>query len=254
MNTMYSHRIPSEETSGVRPLASALKILSLLDHLGSCADAVRLAELSRQLNLPRATLYQRLITLVEAGWVEQLEDGRFRLTLRAARLAKAATDQAGLGDRTLPILEALVSETGEAASLAVLENGEPRIIQRVEPRGILKVEMHVGAAMSLRESASGRVLVAFAAEHVLASLKAVDAALPDKATLQSVRQAGHSISSGRSIAGIRAAAVPVFDHTGRCVAALSLVAPTQRFAADGWIKPLREAAQRLSALMEGRIP
>jgi DNA-binding IclR family transcriptional regulator len=252
MKTTYSNRIQSDESSGVRPLGSALKILALLDHLGTCAEAVRLSELSRVLNLPRATLYQRLITLLEAGWVEQSDDGRFRLTLRAARLAKAATDQAGLGDRTLPILEALVADTGEAASLAVLENGEPRIIQRVEPRGILKVEMHVGAAMSLSESASGRVLVAYASEQARTLLQAHGAKLPDKATLVAVRQAGHSISSGRSIEGIRAAAVPVHDHAGACIAALSLVAPIQRFAADGWIKPLQAAAMRLSALMEGR--
>lgn len=57
-------------------------------------------------------MYQRLVTLTAAGWVEQTEGGRFQLTLRAARLAKAATEQAGLGERTLPVLEALVAETG----------------------------------------------------------------------------------------------------------------------------------------------
>jgi DNA-binding IclR family transcriptional regulator len=60
------------------------------------------------------------------------------------------------------------------------------------------------------------------------------------------------MSSGRSIEGIRAAAVPVRDHAGTCVAALSLVAPMQRLSADGWIKPLHAAAARIGALMEGR--
>ncbi len=252
MNTMYSHRIQSSESGGVRTLSSALKILAVLDHLGQRAAPARLADLCRELSQSRATLYQQLITLVAAGWVEQTVDGRFRLTLRAARLARAATEQAGLGERTLPILEALVVETGEAASLAVLENDEPRIIQRVEPRGILKVEMHVGAGMSLIHSASGRVLTAFAAEDTLRALREHGATLPDKATLAEVRRTSHAISSGKSIIGIRAAAVPVLAQDGRCIAALSLVAPIQRFDADGWIKPLQAAATRLSALMEGR--
>ena len=234
--------------TGVRPLASALKAFALLDHLGRRGGAVRLATLSRELDVGRATIYQRLVTLIAAGWVEQTAAGDFRLTLRAARLAHAAAEQAGLGTRTLPILEALSAETGEAASLTVLEGDAPCIVQRVEPRGPLRVEMRVGATMSLDGSASGRVLLAYL-ERGRAHRLAPDL---DPAILDAGRETGHSISSGQTMEGIRAAAVPVFGHDGACAAALSLVAPVQRFAADGWIQPLRDAAERLRAIMEGR--
>ncbi|WP_431284352.1 IclR family transcriptional regulator [Humitalea sp. 24SJ18S-53] len=236
------------QETGVRPLTSALKTLDLLDHLGRSSQPVRLALLARELGVARATIYQRLVTLIAAGWVEQTPEGHFRLTLRAARLAQAATEQAGLGIRTLPVLEALTAETGEAASLAAMEGDEPCILQRVEPKGVLRIEMRVGATMSLTESASGRVLLAFAEperRHRLAS--GVDPAL-----LEQVRLTGHAISSGRSIDGVLAAAVPVFDHRGVCIAALSLVAPVQRFAPDGWIVPLRAAAARLGDILKGR--
>jgi DNA-binding IclR family transcriptional regulator len=234
---------------GVRPLGSVLKTLDLLDHLGRCALPQRLATMARETGASRSTVYQRLVTLIEAGWVEQTAEGAFRLTLRPARLAKAAAEQAGLGMRTLPVLEALCAETGEAASLAVLEGGEPCIVQRVEPKGVLRVEMRVGSTMSLTESASGRVLMAYADPSTRARL-APDS---DAALLAEVRRNGHSISSGRSMEGIRAAAVPVFDHAGACLAALSLVAPIARFAPDGWIAPLRAAAARLQGVMEGRL-
>ena len=234
--------------SGVRPLASALKTFALLDHLGTTKRAVRLSNLSRDLGVGRATIYQRLVTLMAAGWVEQNALGEFRLTLRAARMAQAATEQAGLGTRTLPILEALSAETGEAASLAALEGDLPCIVQRVEPRGVLRVEMRVGATMSLEGSASGRVLLAYL-DPTRAQCLAPGV---DPAILDAVRETGHSISSGQTMEGIRAAAVPVFGHDGACVAALSLVAPVHRFVADGWIQPLRAAAERLRAIMEGR--
>jgi DNA-binding IclR family transcriptional regulator len=234
--------------TGVRPLSSALKTLALLDHLGRSRQAVRLATLSRELGIGRATIYQRLVTLIAGGWVEQTSEGHFRLTLRAARVAQAATEQAGLGARTLPILEALTAETGEAASLAVLEDDEPCIVQRVEPQGVLRVEMRVGATMSLGGSASGRVLLAYVDPAKARRL----APELDPAILEAVRESGHSISSGKTMEGIRAAAVPVFGHDGSCVAALSLVAPVQRFAPDGWIQPLRAAAEALRAIMEGR--
>jgi DNA-binding IclR family transcriptional regulator len=237
--------------AGVRPLASALKTLALLDHLGRLSHPVRLAALSRELGTPRATIYQRLLTLMEGGWVEQTPDGQFRLTLRAARLAQAATEQAGLGVRTLPVLEALTAETGEAASLAAIEGDEPCIVQRVEPKGVLRIEMRVGATMSLGESASGRVLLAFAEPALAARLRAL-AGEVDAAMLEGVRRARHAISSGRTMDGIRAAAVPVLDHRGHCIAALSLVAPVQRFPDDGWITPLRAAAKRLNDILKGQ--
>jgi DNA-binding IclR family transcriptional regulator len=252
MDTPYSTEIPAAGDGGVKPLASAMKVLALLDHLAARRGSARPAELAAELGEGRATIYQRLLTLVVAGWVEPQPDGRYRLTLRAARLAKAAAEQAGLGDRCMHVLEALVAETRETASLAVLEGGAPVIVQRVEPAGVLRADLRVGASLSLSGSASGRVLVAFAEEPALLRLRAAGADLPEADVLAEVRRSGHAISSGRSIEGIRAAAVPVLDGDGRCVAALSLVGPVSRFDAAACVDPLQRAARRLSAMLEGR--
>ncbi len=237
---------------GVKPLASAMKALALLDHLATRRASVRPAELAAELGEGRATVYQRLLTLVAAGWVEPLEDGRYRLTLRAARLARAAAEQAGLGNRALGVLSALVAETHETASLAVLEGDEPCIVQRVETQGILRVDLRVGSTLSLTESASGRVLVAFADAATLQRMRRRGAILPEEAILAEVRRDGHAISSGRSVEGIRAAAVPVLDPDGRCIAALSLVGPISRFEPMKWVEPMQRAAARLCAMLEGR--
>jgi len=253
MDTSYSseiHSTPSE--GGVKPLASATKVLALLDHLATRRGAVGPAELAAELGEGRATVYQRLLTLVVAGWVEAVQDGRYRLTLRAARIARAAVEQAGLGDRAMHILQALVSETQETASLAVLEGKEPCIVQRVEPAGILRAELRVGAALSLSESASGRVLAAFADAATLERLRRLKAELPPPEVLDDVRRTGMAISSGYMIQGIRGAAVPVMDGDGCCVAALSLVGPEIRFDQERWGAPLRRVSARLTAMLEGR--
>jgi DNA-binding IclR family transcriptional regulator len=251
MDTPYSHTIRAEG-GGVKPLTSALKVLALLDHLAARRRAVRPAELAAELGEGRATAYQRLQTLVAAGWVEAQPDGRYRLTLRAARVARVAAEQAGLGDRAMQVLEALVAETRETASLAVLEGREPCIVQRVEPQGILRADLRVGAALSLSGSASGRVLVAHAPESVLLRLRLDGADMPEEAVLEQARRDGYAVSSGQSIEGIRAAAVPVMDPDGRCVAALSLVGPVTRFDVAAVIEPLRRAAARLADMLEGR--
>jgi DNA-binding IclR family transcriptional regulator len=252
MDTLYSDEIRPGPEGGVRPLSSALKVLALLDRLAARRGSARLADLAAESGEGRATIYQRLLTLVVAGWVEQLPDGSYRLTLRAARLARAATEQAGLGDRAMRVLQALVAEVKETASLAVLEGEMPCIVQRVEPAGVLRVELRVGAALSLSGSASGRVLVAFADAATLLRLRLSGADLPEDAVCTEVRRQGFAVSSGHSIEGIRAAAVPVRDAEGRCLAALSLVGPSQRFDAAAWVAPLLGAATRLTAMLEGR--
>lgn len=248
---MSSNRIQPGEASdqAVRPLSTAVKTLRLLDYLGSQHGAVRLTQAAADLNANRSTIYQRLVTLIEAGWVEQLDDNSFQLTMRAVKIAGAALEQAGLGERTLPILKELVAEFSETASLAVIQNSEPVIVQRVEAGGILHARAQLGTTMELPTSASGRVLAAFASPGELKALRASGAQFPDPETLRKVRETGVGLAAGLS--GVRAVAAPVFDHRRHCVAALSLVGPAARFDVERLTQPVLAAANKLSVLLGG---
>src|SRR5690606_10440274 len=118
---------------------------------------VRLAELSRKIGGSRATNYQKLITLIEAGWVESVPDGSYRLTLHAARVGSIAFNQAGLGTRMHPIMEALSAELGESVTLAVLDSDMLYIIEEVLTQDLLRVSYRVGTTMRIENTASGRV-------------------------------------------------------------------------------------------------
>src|SRR5215469_4991250 len=106
--------------SGVRPLTSALRTLAVLDVLGRSDRPLRLADVASAVKGSRATTYQKLVTLIEAGWVEQDEDGAYRLSLHAAHMGEAALDQASLGERASVVMRELVQEVRETASLAVV--------------------------------------------------------------------------------------------------------------------------------------
>jgi IclR family transcriptional regulator, KDG regulon repressor len=248
---MYSNRIQTvrRPTKAVRALSTAVKALALLDHLATRDRAARLSELATDLGAGRSTIYQRLVTLIEAGWVEQTEDGRFRLTMRAMKIAGAALEQAGLGDRALPVLRQLMTEVGETASLAVIQDRVAIIIQRVESGGVLQARAPLGTAMSLRDSASGRVLIAFADREELDLLKRASADLPEDTVLTEVRRRGFGVVA-RHI-DVRAVAAPVFDHRQRCIAALSLVGPKGRFDVDRMTAPVLAAAAKLSSMLGG---
>ena len=88
MNTQYSNRISKGE-NGVRPLSTVLTTLEVLEHLAGRSRAAKLFEIADALGLSRPTAYQRLLTLIEAGWVEQDEEGRYRLSLHSCRFSAA---------------------------------------------------------------------------------------------------------------------------------------------------------------------
>lgn len=250
-DNVFSAKTEPPAPVGVRPLSSALKTLSVLDLLGSSSKALRLAEIVRASAMSRATTHQKLVTLVHAGWVEQTSDGAYRLALHATRVGNAALAQASLGERVVPYLQQLVADARETASLAVIDGNEARIVQRVESAGILRADLHVGALLDLSNSASGRILVAFADPPQLRRLRESGAVLPDERLLSQVRRERFAASSGKSFDGVRAVAAPIFDMGGHCVGALSLVGPLPRFTIERNRAPLLRAAAAINAFIRG---
>lgn len=249
MDTTYSNRIQSE--AGVRPLTTALKVIAVLDVLAKSSRGMRLPEVARAMELSRPTAYQRLLTLVEAGWVEQDEQSRYRLSMHVCRLAAAALEQADLGTRVMPILEALVHEVKETASLAVLDRGLPCIISRVDSDSVLRAEQKIGTTMSLEGSASGRILTAFADDAALQRLRDSGEKLASEEILAAARADGYALSSGYTQVGVRAIAAPVFDVHGKCTATVSIVMPETRFDLEQVREPLLRAARQITRLQQG---
>ncbi|MEO3385286.1 IclR family transcriptional regulator [Mesorhizobium sp. CAU 1741] len=228
-----------------------LKTLSLLDILAASARPMRLPEVAAASGLSRATAYQRLLTLMEAGWLEQDDQLRYRFSMHVTRFAAAALEQAGLGSRVQPVLERLVEDVSETASLAVLDRGLPCIISRVESDSVLRAEQKIGTTMSLEGSASGRILTAFADESTLRRLQAGGEPLASSDILDAARRDGFASSSGYTQVGVRAIAAPVFDIHDKCVATLSLVMPEMRFDLDRFRAPLLRAAAEATRIHRG---
>lgn len=243
----YSKTTPG----GVRPLSSVLKTLRVLDLLGREQKVMRGIDIAKATGMSRGSAHQKLVTLVQAGWVEQTPEGGYRLTLHASRVGNAALAQASLGDRVVPFLQRLVNETGETASLAVIDDDKACIVQRVESAGVLRAELRVGALLDLADSASGRVLVAFADEAQRERWRAAGTPLPDAKLLAEARRTCFVPSSGKSFDGVRAVAVPIFTANGTCLAALSLVGPLPRFSIEKTRAPIRRCADEINAFIRG---
>jgi DNA-binding IclR family transcriptional regulator len=236
--------------SATRTLSSASRALSLLEAIAEHRRPVKPPTLSRQLGWSRATLHQHLVTFVSAGWLEQLEDGSYRLSMRASRVGRAAMEQSSIGERVLPVMRQLTESTRESTFLAVLDGDMAHIVERLEPRRRIRAD--IGAEMSwpLDDSASGRALIAFADPAVVDELKTSGAKLPTQTELARVRRNGFAVSAREPDDEdmITAVAVPLMDDRGYCVAALGVLGPQDRLDIDDVARRLRAGADNLHAL------
>jgi DNA-binding IclR family transcriptional regulator len=229
-----------------RLLGSVLKCLALIETLAARTEPAGVAELAKALDARRGTVFQQLRTLVAAGWVEQLDDSRYRLTLRAVSIGTAVLEQADLGSRVLPTLTALAAETGETASIAVLDRGAALILQRVAADRVLTVDIKPGTGMPLAISASGRVLLAFAGEGECAEIAAAD--LPSPAILDAARRKGYAEQHEEYLPGMSSMAVPL-SNTKLGTAALAITSPAERFDSSKLLPKLQAAQQELRQIL-----
>ena len=239
----------------VKPLTTALKCFDMLELVAGLQRPARLAELARLVGESRATTYQRLFTLTTAGWLERLPDDTYRLSLRACRMANAAMEQAGFGDRALPILQQLTDATGETSSLVAIEDRRLVIAQRVEARGVLRADLRVGSELSYVDSASGKIWLAFGDDSLSTHLSELfEVSLPAR-ELQKIRSTGYALGGGgETLPGISVIAMPVIDDAGNCLASLSLTGPETRFDAAALVEPLLSATEALTQTFHGRLP
>ncbi|RVV99228.1 IclR family transcriptional regulator [Mesobaculum littorinae] len=253
MDNKYSNKIQPDKAAnrGVRPLSTVLKTLDLLALFAASRRPLRLSEVTAATGLSRATAYQRLLTLLEAGMLEQDDGGSYRLSMYSVRLAAAALDQADIGARAEPVLHRLCETLGETVSLAILDRGRPCIVARVESDSLLRAVQEIGTMLDLEGSASGRVLTAFADAATLQRLQDGTVPLAPPDVLAQVRADGWAVSSGYTHSGVVGFAAPVADPRGGCAAALSLVQPDQRFDLDHVRGPVLAAAAEISAMLRG---
>jgi DNA-binding IclR family transcriptional regulator len=242
----------TKPASSTRPLTSARRTLEVLDAIAEFRRPFRAPELSAALGWSRATTYQQLVTLVTANWLERGPDGDYRLSVRAARISSAAAAQAAPSERLLAVLQELVDRTREAATVALRDQWDARVLWRVFPDRPVSASVPLASTLTAR-SASGQVLLAHLPRDQRARLRESAPAktpFPAERTLSAVRNAGHAIYRSSDADGVAAVAAPVFDADARCVAAVAVTGPSARFDPESALEETLSAAERISQLWQ----
>jgi DNA-binding IclR family transcriptional regulator len=255
----------NDETSGDRYTVPALQRgLLLLQAFTRTERAHTGAELSRRLDMPRASVFRSLVTLEQMGFLERDADGAtFRLGLGVLRLGFEYLASMELTEHGRPVIEALCERCGYSAHIVVRDRSEVVFVAKAAGRSALFHSIQVGARLPAHATVLGRILLAdlemtalrqlYPQEPLPAHTPQTPATLDQlEALIAKDRAQGFGISQGGYESGISTIAAPVFNDQDRTVAAISITVPAQRVEPEQarlLVAQVREAAQQLT----GRI-
>jgi IclR family transcriptional regulator, pca regulon regulatory protein len=220
-----------------------------------------LSEVAAATGVTRATARRFLLTLARLGYVRT--DGRFfSLTPRVLELGYAYLSSLSLPEVAEPHMEALVAEVNESSSVSVLDGQDVVYVARVPVSRIMTVAISVGTRFPAYATSMGRVLLAGMTDAELDEYlsrvdmqrltpKTLTTPTALRAELAKVRAQGFAMVDQELEEGLRSAAAPIRDRTGKVIASLNISAHASRTSLEAMrralVPPLLAAAARISA-------
>jgi len=247
-----------DDAEGSRSVRRALDIFELMLSRG---EPLNVADIVTELRIPKSTAYELVRTLSVAGYVDRTgQGGGLFLGRKLFELGMAYRGQVDLLRDGSQIVEELRDATGETIQLSVLENDMMLVLLKEEGSRSIRIISRVGSRVPVNWAAAGRLLVSDLDDATLSALlkrsvrqSPTGRSITDVPKLiqqiRKFRKQGYATELNETNEHAGCVAAPVIDGSGRCVAAISVVAPEHRLGKQNreeLIAKVREATAKLS--------
>lgn len=214
--------------------------VAILQELSQHPHGLSLADLARRCDIPMTTVHRIVQVFREAELVGETATGLIRIGVGSVILARGFLDGVTVREVARPEMLALVEKTQETCHLGVLASVDIVYLEKVDSPLPVRMVSRVGGTNPAITTAIGRAILAHlpweATERVLEGSRHLFDLAPDpseyRERLEEVRERGFAADLQENEPGICCVGAPVFDDTGRVIAALSISAPASRFGAD----------------------
>ncbi|WP_248925238.1 IclR family transcriptional regulator [Paenibacillus hamazuiensis] len=245
----------------IQSVERALQILNLFDEQ---TTELKITEISKRMNLHKSTVHSLLKTLEAYRYIKQDEEsGKYRLGMALFERGNLLLQTMDVRSVARKYLLELSAQTGQTVNLVILDGNEGVYIDKVEgPKAAIRYS-RIGRRIPLHCSAVGKALGAYLKQEELMTLlqnyryerrtpQTIDNEADFLRELAAVREQGVAYDREENEPGVRCAAVPVRDHTGQVVAAVSLsmlVSGVDDHMFEGYVRLLKQTAADISAHM-----
>jgi DNA-binding IclR family transcriptional regulator len=148
-------------SDGYQPVKSADRTLEVLELLAAGPRSRTLADLARELDIPKSSLHAILRTMAQRGWVETDPTGtRFGLGVRALQVGAAYLDSDDAVGMLAGVLDGLAADVGETVHLGRLDGRYVVYLAKRESVHPLRLFSAIGRRLPAHATALGKVLLA----------------------------------------------------------------------------------------------
>lgn len=235
------------------------KGMDILETLAAAAVPQSLAELATILDRSSSELFRMLNCLERRKYITRdPASGKYALTLKLYTLAHTHSVREKLLQVARAPMHALTETCRESCHLSVLEEAELVVIAQEESPERVRLSIEVGATFDPVQTASGRLLLAYASEPTRSGVLAMSAAGQElegesldefNLTLIDVRRKCLSTAESESIEGVRDVSVLVGNPAVGVTAALAitrLLKRGNRGDEAGLIRAMRATADEIT--------
>ena len=241
-------------------LDKGLDILELLAHTDG---GLTQAEIAKALNKSPNEFYRMLDRLVRRGYVQRQGGDRFFLTLKLFGLAHFHAPVRRLVSFATPIMREFSNVAEQSCHLAVYDRGSVVVIAQQDSPTYWGISIRVGATISLLNTGSGHVLLAFRdaaqREMMISEQERLNAEVrrPEdlEPRLAAITERRFETMDSLQTSGVRNISAPVLSLDGNALAALTCpyIQPINTDAPgfEAVIDHVREAARQISEIVGG---
>ncbi len=234
------------------------RVLQVLEQIANQESGLRLADLSRELGIPKSTLLPILQTLCANRYLNQDENGRYGAGTALYSLGTTFSGSFPVLPYVRSELDALVQELGETCYFGILDGGQVLYLEKQDSPQPLRMLTSPGQRLPAYATGIGKALLMEADPDTIRALypngltpithRTITDPEQLAAQLQQARAEGYTWEAEESTPHVRCFAVPIRKN-GTIVAAISVSIPTFRYdesKKDSILDALRHTASTIS--------
>ena len=154
------------------PSVAVERALAMLEAVAQEPEGLSNAEISRKLQIPKSSASYILRTLETQGYLNRDPAAASTASAEILSLSRGALSGIDVREVALPVMRHLMEKTNLTCHLAILDGPEAVYIEKVEPKGFIRMDTWVGRRMRVHATSVGKALVAYLPQERLEKIVA----------------------------------------------------------------------------------
>ncbi|MGD6941512.1 IclR family transcriptional regulator [Cytobacillus gottheilii] len=222
----------------MKAVEKAFQLLELIvEHPRSFMDLITLMKSNK------ATIHRYVSTLESLQYIEKNENDDYQISYKFQTLGTKVFFELKLFDMVKHQLEELSVKVNESAIISTYRHDTVFYLGKVESPSALRIVVDSGKTAPLYCVASGKLYLSHLSETELEDYllrqklsKITDNTITDqnvfREEIRKIRSQGYAVDHEEWEEYLRGIAVPIYDHTGKIVASLSIAGVSYRFTPE----------------------